>query len=492
MLVLLCGLKIRRAVSFRQRFASGLPVRANQANSEQFVNQFGLNFKIVGKFPGAGLMTFFLFLLYLAAGAGVGYGIFSLTAVGMPLSIAGGAITSAMLGQIHILARAGAASKKLDQRLESVEKAVTEASRTVKVVEARTEVLEQTVKIELTERRDALVTEMKHLERLIDKLTQTFQSRLSETSPALQVTPQDDALLRDVRDALHHGRIDLHLQPIVSLPQRRVSFYEGFTRLRRPDGSLIGPADFLDAARRANLMGIVDNFLLFRCVQIVRRLAERDRRVGVFCNIAPASLEDPALFPLLLQFMTENRDLSGSVILELPADKFESRSAVMRTNMEKLAALGFRFSIDQATSLALDLPRLQGAGVRFVKVNCSHLIEQLRDTGDARPAWLYWGCRSRRDLYLHDWALEATAELPQLRYVPVLSEPHADDGWRGRTGLVHQALMADWPDLSSHQVYACGTPAMVDAAQRDLVAQCGLPADEFIADAFTSEADKHV
>jgi cyclic-di-GMP phosphodiesterase TipF (flagellum assembly factor) len=385
MLVLLCGLKIRRAVSFRQRFASGLPVRANQANSEQFVNQFGLNFKIVGKFPGAGLMTFFLFLLYLAAGAGVGYGIFSLTAVGMPLSIAGGAITSAMLGQIHILARAGATSKKLDERLESVEKAVTEASRTVKVVEARTEVLEQTVKIELTERRDALVTEMKHLERLIDKLTQTFQSRLSETSPALQVTPQDDALLRDVRDALHHGRIDLHLQPIVSLPQRRVSFYEGFTRLRRADGSLIGPADFLDAARRANLMGIVDNFLLFRCVQIVRRLAERDRRVGVFCNIAPASLEDPALFPLLLQFMTENRDLSGSVILELTADKFESRSPVMRSNMEKLAALGFRFSIDQATSLALDLPRLQGAGVRFVKVNCSHLIEQLRDPQGERP-----------------------------------------------------------------------------------------------------------
>ena len=65
------------------------------------------------------------------------------------------------------------------------------------------------------------------------------------------------------------------------------------------------------------------------------------------------------------------------------------------------------------------------------------------------------------------------------------------DDWRGRTGLVHQALMADWPDLSGHQVYACGTPAMVDAAQRDLVNLSGLPADEFIADAFTSEADKH-
>src|SRR3990167_6044334 len=378
-------LRKKAAVAPGQRFVTGLPRGANQANSEQFVNQFGLNFKIDGKFPGAALMTFFFFLLSLAAGAGVGYGIFSFTAVGLPLSIAGGAVTSAVLGQIHILARAGAATKKFDQRLESVEKAVTDVSRTVKVVEARTEAVEQTVKIELTERRDALVNEMKQLENLIDRLTRSFENKLAETTGQKQIGPQEDAILRDVRDALHFGRVDLHLQPIVSLPQRRVSFYEGFTRLRRPDGSLILPADFLDAARRSSLMGIIDNLTLFRCVQIVRKLAERDRRVGVFCNIASASLEDPALFPIFLEFMTENRDLSGAVIFELRADKFEQRSPVMRANMEKLAALGFRFSIDHATSLALDLPRLQGAGVRFVKMNGSQLIEQLRDPGGERP-----------------------------------------------------------------------------------------------------------
>ncbi|MES2714460.1 MAG: CDP-6-deoxy-delta-3,4-glucoseen reductase [Pseudomonadota bacterium] len=128
-----------------------------------------------------------------------------------------------------------------------------------------------------------------------------------------------------------------------------------------------------------------------------------------------------------------------------------------------------------------------GTGLAPVKA----LVEQLQDSADARPVWLYWGCRSRRDLYLHDWALAAADSWPQLRYIPVLSEPRPEDDWRGRTGFVHQALMADWPDLSGHQVYACGAPAMVDAAQRDLVALCGLPADEFLADAFTSEADKH-
>jgi CDP-4-dehydro-6-deoxyglucose reductase len=128
-----------------------------------------------------------------------------------------------------------------------------------------------------------------------------------------------------------------------------------------------------------------------------------------------------------------------------------------------------------------------GTGLAPIKA----LIEQLQDSGADRPATLYWGCRSRADLYLHDWAEQAAADNPWLRYIPVLSEPQAGDGWTGRTGLVHQAVMDDLPDLSGHQVYACGAPRMVDAAQRDFSARCALPLAQFLADAFTSEADKH-
>ncbi len=128
-----------------------------------------------------------------------------------------------------------------------------------------------------------------------------------------------------------------------------------------------------------------------------------------------------------------------------------------------------------------------GTGLAPVKA----LIEQLQDAGSQRPATLYWGCRGPADLYMHDWAAQAAAELPWLRYLPVLSEPPPDGSWTGRTGLVHQAVMQDWPDLSGHQAYACGVPVMVEAAQRDFTALCALPADEFFADAFTSEADKH-
>lgn len=330
-------------------------------------------------------MTFFLFLLYMALGAGAGYASWSVLELGLPVSIGAGVVTAAILGQIHVLISNGNSRREIDERMRAVEKDARDTERRMDVIEARTEAVEETVKHELTERRDALVTEMKQLESLIDRLSRSFEAKLSANATSQIVAPQEDAILRDVRDALKDGRVDLHLQPIVSLPQRRVSFYEGFTRLRRPDGSLILPAEFLDAARRASLMGQIDNFTLFRCVQIVRRLAERDRRVGVFCNIAASSLEDSTFFPFFLEFMTENRDLSGAVIFEIRADRFETRSRVMRDNMDKLTALGFRFSIDHAPDLGLDLPRLQSAGVRFVKMNGHNLIDQLRDPAGPRP-----------------------------------------------------------------------------------------------------------
>jgi CDP-4-dehydro-6-deoxyglucose reductase len=128
-----------------------------------------------------------------------------------------------------------------------------------------------------------------------------------------------------------------------------------------------------------------------------------------------------------------------------------------------------------------------GTGLAPIKA----IVEQLAWKNSDRPALLYWGCRTRRDLYLHAWAEQAARDLPSLRYVPVLSDALPEDDWRGRTGFVHRAVMQDLPDLSAHQVYACGAPVMVDAAQRDFELHCRLPPDEFYADAFTSEADKH-
>lgn len=118
------------------------------------------------------------------------------------------------------------------------------------------------------------------------------------------------------------------------------------------------------------------------------------------------------------------------------------------------------------------------------------LVQQLMATQNRRPVSLYWGGRILPDLYMHDECLQWVATLQgQLRYVPVLSESPAEDAWKGRTGFVHQAVMQDHPDLSGHEVYACGAPLMIEAARRDFAARCEMRATSFFADAFVARVD---
>lgn len=340
-------------------------------------------------------MRVIFLLIYFALGAGGAYAAHAYGGIDLTISAIGGALAGLALGQLHLFL-SGGRDTDAEQRVSDALAAQESTSRRVNVLEARTDAVETTLKHELTERRDALVSEMKQLEALIARLAENFESRMhAETgSPASangtaapsQPAASADPILRDVRSALEDSRVDLHLQPIVSLPQRRVAFYEGLTRLRREDGSLILPGEFLDAARRANLLAMIDTLTLFRCVQIVRRLAERDRRVGVFCNISATCLDDDKFFPVFLKFISEHRDLSGAVIFEVRADQFIHRSRRMRENMDQLAAMGFRFSLDHADSLDLDLPRLQDAGIRFVKFSSDRLVDQLRDPDGPRPS----------------------------------------------------------------------------------------------------------
>ncbi|MBS1160600.1 MAG: CDP-6-deoxy-delta-3,4-glucoseen reductase [Proteobacteria bacterium] len=116
------------------------------------------------------------------------------------------------------------------------------------------------------------------------------------------------------------------------------------------------------------------------------------------------------------------------------------------------------------------------------------IVEQCLADHSARPLHIYWGAKARVDLYMHELPEKWATEHAHIKYQPVLSEPAATDAWNGRTGFVHQAVVADFPDLSGYQVYACGSPLMIDAAKKDFIEQCGLPEEEFFADAFTFAA----
>lgn len=130
---------------------------------------------------------------------------------------------------------------------------------------------------------------------------------------------------------------------------------------------------------------------------------------------------------------------------------------------------------------------LLASGTGFAPIKA--IVEHARHKGIARPMALYWGGRRPRDLYLNALAEQWAREIDSFRYVPVVSDALPEDGWRGRTGFVHRAVIDDFPDLSGHQVYACGAPVVVDSARREFTSVCRLPQAEFFADSFTSAAD---
>ena len=126
-----------------------------------------------------------------------------------------------------------------------------------------------------------------------------------------------------------------------------------------------------------------------------------------------------------------------------------------------------------------------GTGFAPIKAIVEHMVHEKI----SRPITLYWGGRRPSDLYMNELVEQWAKTIPDFKYVPVISDALPEDHWAGRTGFVHRAVMQDFPDLSGHQVYACGAPIVVDSARREFVATCKLPEDAFFADSFTSEAD---
>jgi CDP-4-dehydro-6-deoxyglucose reductase len=127
------------------------------------------------------------------------------------------------------------------------------------------------------------------------------------------------------------------------------------------------------------------------------------------------------------------------------------------------------------------------SGTGFAPIKA--IIERMIASGSTRKSVLYWGGRRPADLYMSAMAEQWAETLPWFSFVPVISDALPEDGWTGRGGFVHQAVLQDFADMSGVQVYACGAPVMVESARRDFAGQAGLPEDEFYADAFTSEAD---
>lgn len=190
----------------------------------------------------------------------------------------------------------------------------------------------------------------------------------------------DEETLGAIREALHGNRVDVYLQPVVSLPQRKSTFYETFSRLRGGDDRQIEPAEYLVVAERAGLVTAIDNNLLFRCIQLVRKTQRRQLGFGFFCNISPYTLRDTSFFPEFIEFMEQNHRLATNLIFEFPQADLKNHNEQIVRNLGRLSEMGFRFSIDQVETIDLDLEELTDRHISFVKVEAATLLENLDDT----------------------------------------------------------------------------------------------------------------
>jgi cyclic-di-GMP phosphodiesterase, flagellum assembly factor TipF len=189
-----------------------------------------------------------------------------------------------------------------------------------------------------------------------------------------------------IRQAVEASCVDLYLQPIVTLPQRKVRYYEATLRLRPEAGDALLPSDYLGYAESGGLTPTIDNLLLLRCVQIVRRLAVKNRDIGLFCNIAGASLIDPDFVPDFSDFMSANRALAPSLVFEFSQASVRAMGPLEHESLAGLADLGFRYAMDQVIDLRLEPRELADRGFRFVKIPASLLLNRVTPASDIHPA----------------------------------------------------------------------------------------------------------
>jgi cyclic-di-GMP phosphodiesterase, flagellum assembly factor TipF len=185
-----------------------------------------------------------------------------------------------------------------------------------------------------------------------------------------------EAIAELIAGAVDSDRVDLYLQPIVTLPQRKVRYYEAVSRLRTEAGEVVPAGDFIEVAESVGLMPKIDNLLLFRCVQVVRRLQLKSRDVGLFCNICAATLTDATFFKQFLDFMDANRALNNALMFEFSQGAYRAFGPLEHEAMAALAERGFRFSMDHVTDLHMEPKELADHWFRFLKVPAKLLLDK--------------------------------------------------------------------------------------------------------------------
>ena len=211
------------------------------------------------------------------------------------------------------------------------------------------------------------------------EIKQTQQDQAITREPILEYS--DNEILKFLEKAVREDHIELYLQPIVRLPQRSQVFFECFSRIMDDKSNIIRPEQYLPVAASAGLAAAVDNLLLFKCVQLVRRTRRDNPEIVFFCNISKSTLTDIDFFTDFIDFMADNTNLTSSLVFEFSQETILDKDYEIQNGLERLSKLGFRLSLDQLHQLNIDLPKLASQGFKFIKIDAHLLHEMAR--GDA-------------------------------------------------------------------------------------------------------------
>ncbi|MBS0470521.1 MAG: EAL domain-containing protein [Proteobacteria bacterium] len=336
---------------------------------------------------------------YLLACATVGTALFMVSGVEIGLLTAG--LLALVCTQVHASYRRRREKRVTDREISGLKRVSFQFEQALNDTRTKMDDLNKAFEAKTTAQNRKIVSELKVLESLMRDfaskvsrsaekvpLEDAIERRVPRQGPASAYTNAlgDSALLETIRASLEQNRVDLYLQPIVSLPQRKLRFYEALSRLRSEDGKVIMPEQYIKVAAPAGLMSVVDNLLLFRCVQIVRRLTQKNREIGVFCNISGDTLTDSEFFPQFLEYMHHNRDLAGQIVFEFSQDAVTQAGTQGESNLAYLASLGFALSMDHINSLAIDFVKLKKIGFRHLKIRAHTLTHGMNGSGAAVAA----------------------------------------------------------------------------------------------------------
>lgn|GEM_PF-2622185 len=266
----------------------------------------------------------------------------------------------------------------MKRRQDALEKDIIQTLRKVDDYDARLVEFNHVATQGFTKITTDLMTEIRQLHQLVLKAPAEKPFQVNKSAgPGTHKIMDDrvDNLLAVVKNAISDNRLDLHVQPIVGLPNRRAKFYECFVRVRDENGDIIFPLQFMDDAEASGLSSALDNLILFKCVQMIRQLGPRRPRVKFFYNVSIASLLDRAFQSQFVEFLCLNKELANRLVFEFDFEEFQENAEKLGVALAQLREAGYQFSLEGVLMGALKPAECAELSVRFLKIKAQELLE---------------------------------------------------------------------------------------------------------------------